>query len=244
MGKIKLELQKFKNDTNILQKLFIIIVRIMMIYGIVNVEDNIKRNLMILNFVGTFTCEIVHLFSRKKSFLNQISYKVNVHTCFFVLMGSFFGHYISLYPYIDKYDWILHTFAGASAVFVGYYFILPLLHVRDKRDCVLMSLFGFLFSNFGLAFWEITEFWSDFVLGSQNQAYSWIPHEDLWFIEVFGFGENFKHQYPLFDTMIDMSLAFVAAIVASFALYFYLNRNFKKYRKTQESEKKRLIFDK
>lgn len=244
MKKTKNEFIKFKNDTNIFEKAFIFTVRILMIIGICNVENVISRNLMVLNFVGTFSCEILHFITPSTWFCNKISYKINVQFAFFVLMGSFFGHYISLYPYIDKYDWILHTLAGASAVFVGYHFVKPLLKMKSRKDIALVSIFGFCFSNFGLAFWEITEFWSDFILGSQNQAYLWIPHNDLWFIELFGFGANFKHQYPLFDTMIDMSLAFVAAVLASFILYICLYIKFKKDIKQKNKAKKQMIFEK
>ncbi len=228
MKRLKNELQKFKTDLNPLEQVFIIAVRLLMIVGIILNPDTVKRNLMLLNLLGTFTCEIMHFFTPEKSFINKISYKINVHFSFFVLMGSFFGHYYCLYEYIDKYDWILHSFAGASAVFVGYYFAKPLVTVKTRKDNALLTLFGFLFSNFGLAFWEITEFWSDFYLGSQNQAYCWKPEADLWIIEMFGFGENFKQQYPLFDTMIDMTLAFITALIASVALYVWLRCMMKK----------------
>ena len=86
------------------------------------------------------------------------------------------------------------------------------------------------FSFAVISLWEIQEFFSDYFIGSQNQGYYYAPPEDDIFFRIFGDGAaKGAGQYPLWDTMMDMTDAAVTTVISGIILLTVLIKIKKKY---------------
>ncbi|MFI3140771.1 MAG: hypothetical protein R3Y27_00510 [Clostridia bacterium] len=244
------ELQKYKQDTSTLDKIVIWFSRALMLFAATHLtmQGYDKWWLIWIHIVCLFPIELLHLLTFENSFFNKVSYSLNAHAGWFIVISSFFTHYINLYDIIEKYDWIMHGASGLLSVYVGFYVIKPLLEPKTKHHNQLLAFFSFCFANFVIVGWELFEFISDYIIGSNNQRFDFIPDPDSWIFQLLGMGNTTEAHYPLFDTMFDTAFAFIGAIIATLILYYGIlayrlhKENLKT--KAEEIEEKQAIVNK
>ena len=88
-----------------------------------------------------------------------------------------------------------------------------------------------------MPFWEVFEFFGDFLFGSANQGFYWGPTDDSFFFKVFGHGTGNTQLYYLFDTVYDELLAFSTTVVATVWLYISLLKGLKRSKTAEPKEK-------
>ena len=227
-NKICDEIEKVKADTNVIDILCWWFTRSAMIYAFFNMEVVAEQILLTANLVGTFAVTLMHLLFKKDSLFCKISYRLQSWICLLVFTGSYMGHYIFVYNNLPRFDLFMHFVSGPIVVAGGYYAAETFMKAKTKRDVFLMALYAFCVSGFVMPFWEVFEFWGDFLFGSANQGFYWGPTDDSFFFRVFGHGVGNTQLYYLFDTVYDELLAFLTTVIATIWLYISLLKNLKK----------------
>lgn len=229
------EVQKYKQDTSTLDKIVIWISRAFMIFSAVylSMQNYEKAWLVWIHVACCFLIEILHLFSFQKSFINKISYSLNAHMGWFIAFCSSCYHLLDVESHFEKIDWVMHLASGFLTVYIGFYIIKTLLEPKTKAHNQVIAFFSFCFANFTVVGWEIFEFISDYMIGSNNQRFDYIPDPDSLFFQIIGMGNTTEAHWPLFDTMFDSILAFLGASVATCVLYIILSKKLNKSKKVE-----------
>lgn len=134
-----------------------------------------------------------------------------------IILTYLLGMLFSFYVIIPGYDSFAHFLNGGLLVLVGV-MVLSIFVKKDVFDQLspaFIVLFAFSFAALIGVFWEIIEFSSDIVLGSNMQRFA-----DL---ET---GIDFVGQEALLDTMKDIILNTIGGLIISIILYFDLKRDF------------------
>lgn len=97
--------------------------------------------------------------------LNSVFYAVFS----FYALGPLLGAVYHLYYVTGWWDDLLHILAGTLFAAIGVY-LAHFLNRGNKTSCVLSALFGLCFSLGIAVAWELFEFSSDLLLGSDMQA--------------------------------------------------------------------------
>lgn len=128
----------------------------------------------------------------------------------FIYAGLFLGEVRGYYTKIWWWDSVLHAFSGVGLGFAGF-LILYILYKTGKfsASIKLIAFFSFLFAVALGALWEIFEFAADSIFGANMQKAR---------------GLVGGSRLGVIDTMWDMILNTVGALIASLAGYFYLKR--------------------
>lgn len=210
------------------------LLRIGMIIGVIHIHQNGKSFIFVLTVLGnmamTFSVVVMRLIFPKIFFIGRLPYKVQRYINISVLAGSFFGHIIPLYNRVMNYDKVLHIVAGITGVFIGYHLLMCMKHNNRKISPFEASFSGFGFSCFLSIGWEIFEFFADYYIeGSINQNYNWdVPYDKMLFFKIFGQGVRNAGQIALYDTMIDMMLSLIGAIIGGILIWPYVKREIEK----------------
>ena len=222
--------------------------------GIMRDEPDIQQVLQTFaNFVGMFAWEICMMFS-KKTWPRYIPSHLQDGLIIILWLASFGGAYINFYYSINSYDYIMHAVLGAYSVIIGYE-IATGMQKRDKTVCnvpvILLCAFGFSFVV-GTG-WELFEFTFDQVAGGDSQHWSqelarqaadiygnealakpyffapesYAPRVDgVYYTSV---EQIFNARYAVIDTMEDIVLNTVGAVIAYIALrikpYWHKGKN-------------------
>lgn len=126
------------------------------------------------------------------------------------------GLLFSFYVIIPGYDSFAHFINGGLLVLVGI-MVLSIFVKKDVHKQLspgFIVLFAFSFAALIGVFWEIIEFLSDVVVGSNMQRFA-----DL---ET---GVEFVGQEALLDTMKDIILNTIGGLIVSIMVYFDLKRD-------------------
>lgn len=216
------------------------LLRIGMIIGVMRIHQNEGSFIFVLTVLGnmamTFSVVVMRLIFPKVFFMGRLPYSIQRYINISVLAGSFFGHIIPLYNRVPNYDKFLHVVAGVTGVFIGYHLLMCMKHNNKRISPFVASFSGFGFSCFLIVGWEIFEFFSDYYIeGSDNQNYNWIPSAKMLFFKIFGVGAQNAGQAALYDTMIDMIIGLIGAVVGGFLILPYVKREILRYRKRKPS---------
>ena len=235
--KISFEIEKVKADTNVVDILCWWFTRSAMLYAFINMEIVAEQILLGANLVATFAVTLIHLLFNKDSLFCKISYRLQSWICLIVFTGSYMGNFIFVYNNLPRFDLFLHFISGPIVVAGGYYAAKTFMNAKTKRDVFLMTIYAFCVSGFVMPFWEVFEFWGDFLFGSANQGFYWGPTDDSFFFKVFGHGTGNTQLYYLFDTVYDELLAFLTTVISTVWLYISLRKNVKASHKKAVTEK-------
>ena len=227
-NKIYSEIEKVKADTNVVDILCWWFTRSAMLYAFINMEVVAEQILLGANLVATFAVTLMHLIFNKDSLFCKINYRLQSWVCLIVFTGSYMGNFIFVYNNLPRFDLFLHFISGPIAVAGGYYAAKTFMKAETKRDALLMALYAFCFSGFVMPFWEVFEFWGDFLFGSANQGFYWGPTDDSFFFKIFGHGVGNTQLYFLFDTVYDELLAFLTTVISTVWLYISLLKDIRK----------------
>ena len=235
--KIYFEVEKVKKETNIYDILTWWLTRAAMFYAFIMIEDPAEKILIGANLLATFAISLMHFIFPKDSLFCKINYRMQSWLCLIVFTGSYMGNFIFVYNHLPRFDLFLHFISGPIAVAAGYYTIKTFKIPENKREVFLAALYAFCLSCFIMPFWEVFEFFGDFLFGSANQGFYWGPSEDSFFFKVFGHGTGNTMLYYLFDTVYDVLLAFVTTVLSVIWLYISLLKGLKVHKTDTETEK-------
>lgn len=131
----------------------------------------------------------------------------------FLYAAIYLGEVRSFYYTVPHWDTILHTFSGAMLGALGFSFII-LLNRTDKVPVNLspafVATFAFCFAMAMGVVWEIYEYTADVMMGTNMQKFG---------TEA---GELFVGQAALADTMKDLIVDTIGALVISIVGYISL----------------------
>ena len=182
------------------------------------VAIDIKSNQLTLSFiqciVGIVSLHIPLHIER----VVKIRLPNNLRCCFyvFVLCATVLGEVFSLYYRIPAWDSILHFTSGIMSGMLGG---ILLMEYAKKRNCqmlitpIFVMIVVVLFAISIGVIWEIYEFVGDVVLGLNMQKF------------MLENGTKLSGQGALMDTMKDLIVDSLGAMVAGFSAYFSLKSN-------------------
>lgn len=182
------------------------------------------------NFLCTFVWEIFMLFP-EKSLLRHVPSSVQTFLMVGIWAGSFGGKFLNLYYDFRWWDVILHFVGGAACVFFGYEIACAILKSRKATapiSLVLLASVGFSF--LAATGWELFEFTFDQVAGVIGGYPGDAQH---WSLELAQgtpkaltlFDPIKPERWPLMDTMADIVLNTVGAVVSYIFLRIYPYRH-------------------
>ena len=200
--------KKIDNYMNYAYIIFSNIIRLIFVYEIIyNIffKEYNQMLIALMGFIGTFAPFII-----KKIFKIQLPKTLNFIIVLFVFCTQYLGSLKNVYDSIKSFDTILHLTSGALICVIGIYgFLQKGAYDITQSNCIV-SMFGFCFSEAAAVFWEIYEFASDKLLGTNMQLSK----------EIGNIG--------LMDTMVDLIAGSSGAMIAALGVYIYLNKRNKK----------------
>ena len=222
VAKYNTEMSKLMTQTTLTDRMIWWCVRGLMLHAFFTMENRAEATLLLVNFLGTIAITVLHIFAPAESFLGRIHYRIQTLLAIIVFWGSYGGNYIVLYGFIDKFDKKLHFLSGVICVLAAYYLATEFITKKTKGSRALIGIFALAFSMMIIPVHEMTEFVGDFLWGTVNQGYRWIPEADSTFYKIFGFGAENKALDCVFDTMNDALFATTSTIIAMVPLSVYL----------------------
>ena len=214
-------MKKFTKITYIYHRVMLGIVFIISILGIIFNEDHSVKSDYIFNCVqsGLFLLvSLVPLFMKKLKL--DIPDFIYVIFIFFCLAHFFCGEILGFYIKVYWWDSALHTFSGMLIALLSFSLINLLNKSKDdgfKLNLLFTVVFVFSLSLTIGALWEIIEFASDSLFGSNMQR----AYEST----ISGRGEALVGTMALSDTMKDLILdAIGAAIVCTICSVFVVKK--------------------
>ncbi|MDD3072533.1 MAG: hypothetical protein PHH17_01395 [Candidatus Pacebacteria bacterium] len=192
---------------------FSLIIRIILIVAIVAsvIENNwIFVFFSALTFFLTFFPKII-----ERSYKIELPAEFQVLIVLFAYAGVFLGGVGEFYVKFWWWDSMLHFLAGIGLGFIGF-LILYVLYKNNKFKAShgTIAIFAFCFALSLGVLWEIFEFSVDSLFGENMQR-----ARDLCDLEYFC-----DSRLGVIDTMIDLILDAMGALIASFSSYLYLKR--------------------
>jgi hypothetical protein len=175
---------------------------------------------VLANLAGMFAWEIFMIFP-EKSMLRHIPSYIQIVSIIMLFCGSFGGKFLNLYYELRLWDSAMHFVSGVLTVLLGYQVVVA-MQKRDKVTCsvpiALLCALGFSF--FVSTCWELFEFTTDQVMsnaetGAIGDAQHWsyalaqgTPKDSTLFDTIY------PERWPLMDTMGDIILNSVGALIA------------------------------
>ncbi len=162
-------------------------------------------------FVSVLTLFLI-LFPRifEKRYKVKLIAEFHIVIILFIYAGLFLGEVRGYYTRFWWWDSVLHAFSGVALGFAGFLF-LYILYKKDKfrAGFKMIAFFSFFFAVAMGALWEIFEFSVDSIFGADMQKSRGLEGDT---------------RVGVMDTMWDMILNTIGAVIASVAGYFYLKK--------------------
>ncbi|MDR0819372.1 MAG: hypothetical protein LBN43_07355 [Oscillospiraceae bacterium] len=194
------------------------------IYRILGVTVIVMLILELFNqaWYNVFLCLLTLALFAIPSFIERTA-KINVPNVleiiilFFIFAAEILGEIRDYYTTFQYWDVILHTTNGFLCAAIG----LSLINILNDSpkfaislSPVFVALFAFCFSMTVGVLWEFFEFFMDSFFHTNMQKDTILP--------------NGKIDIGLIDTISDMFVNFIGAIISSMFGYFYVKRNYPK----------------
>ena len=153
---------------------------------------------------GAFICflpDAIYALSKKR-----ISYTISILFYMFLLGSVFVTELFDFYNTVPHWDTFLHGFSGAVLAAFGF----GVVDLLNKEECIyslnpfFVGVFAFSFALAVGALWEIYEYSFDCILGMNMQRFLSLD------------GEVLSGQEALYDTMKDIIVDCIFALVTSF----------------------------
>ncbi len=160
------------------------------IYGIMRILNNDVYGFLIC--ISIIPVMLIP-FLLKKFFYLKISNQVETMYLIFVFFAHFLGSIVNFYDLIPGYDKIMHFISGMLSAFIGLLLLIKLKQYK-KINVVFTIIFMIAVTLSIATLWEFYEFISDYIFSKDAQ-------------NVITTGVS--------DTMWDMLMAFLGAIVIS-----------------------------
>jgi len=154
-------------------------------------------------------------------------------------VGPMLGQCWKFYYTISWWDKLLHTCGGVMFAIMGAYFFERL--TGEKHNFLAEAVFALCYSIAVAAIWEFIEFGADIFLGMDMQDDTVVTHltsyllgeeigktgsiGDIWSVEVNGIALPGYIDIGLRDSMLDMMLESLGALVTGLLLFFDRGRH-------------------
>ena len=162
----------------------------------------------LLTLIMTFLPQLV-----QKRYRINLPGEFQVIIVLFIYAGIYLGEVRDFYLRYWWWDSMLHAFSGIALGFAGFLILYSLYKTeRLKASPLLIVIFSFFFAVGLGAVWEIFEFGMDSAFGLDMQKARNLE-------EVYGYCDT---RLGVLDTMYDLILDAIGALVASIGGYFYL----------------------
>lgn len=193
-----------KNNINgIVSNIVRIILVLFFIKGFIT-GDHSQDFLIIITFILTFYPSIL-----ERRFGVYLPNRLQIIITLFIFAAQILGELQDFYERIPWWDIMLHTISGVVLGLVGFLFVY-LLNEKGNINVNLspkfVILFAFCFALTMGVFWEFFEFGADRLFGYNMQKFR-MPGQD-----------------GLVDTMVDLIVDTVGAIIACIAGYRYIKK--------------------
>ncbi len=227
--KIAYEIEKVREQTNTADMLLWWCTRILMVYAFLTIENKAEGVLMLVVSLGTCAISLIHLIFPKESIFCKINYRVQSLLCIIVFLGSYCGNYAYLYAYTSRFDTLLHFVSGFISATAGCYIGLTIVKPLNRKENLALCLFALAFSMTVIPIHEMVEFVGDYIWGTTNQGFMWDPlPENVMLYKIFGHGVGNLKLMKMYDTMYDMVLATVSALMSFVYMFFALEKKSKR----------------
>lgn len=182
------------------------------------------------NLLCMFLWEIFMMFPQKSVF-RHLSSGFQSFLIILIFCASFGGKFLNLYYDFRWWDVMLHFVGGGACVFFGYEIVCALLK-RDKKSAplslVLLASVGFSF--LAATGWELFEFGFDQIAGMMSGYPGDAQHWSLALAEgtpkaLTLFDPIVPERWPIMDTMADIVLNTVGAVLSYIFLKIYPYRH-------------------
>jgi hypothetical protein len=216
MGIIK----KFIN-MNLIEKSHLIITLFIKVSLIFAIGLSVYEQNWITLFVGCLTLLLVfspNIFERRYNLNIPVEFELVI--VIFMYFSLFLGEIGDFYSRFWWWDMILHTSSGIALGFIGF-LILYGLNQGGKFSASpkVIALFSFCFALALGALWEIFEFSMDII-------FAWDMQKARNLEEVYGYCDT---HFGVIDTMVDLIVDSIGALIASLIGYLYLIKGEVKY---------------
>ena len=204
--------EKFKNENRIYKIVTVfIILSLITAFPISIWEQNwLNSFLIVLTFILFSVTQII-----QDKYKFKLPGELQLLLIVFIYAGVFLGGVREFYYRFAWFDSLLHAISGLGLGFLGFLIPYSLYKTgKMKASPFLIALFGFCFALSLGAVWEIFEFGMDEFFGLNMQK-----ARDLEL--VYGY---FDTRLGVMDTMYDLILDALGALIASTAGYFYLKK--------------------
>lgn len=191
---------------------------------------------LVLNLFSSFAITLIRLILVPKRIICKLPFRVQTYINVLVFFASFCGHGINTMAKVPEWDKLMHLLTGALFVFVGNELIKMFMRPDDRISPPVRAFTAFGFSNVAIVFWEMFEFFVDYYWpGSTNQGYNCHLDPNSIFVKIFGMGAQNEYQWAVVDTCVDMTYAFITALLATIVLVKILSAKEKKAPKETET---------
>lgn len=138
----------------------------------------------------------------------------------FIFAGSFLGQAFSFFDRFAWWDTVLHTISGIILGLIAFA-LTSALNDSEKAQIKLnpfyVALFSFTFAVAVGALWEIGEYTLDWLFGTTMQCWN----EDA---AAYLTGNSAYQSAEIIDTMEDLMVDTIGALIVSVVGYFYLSK--------------------
>ena len=188
------------------------------------------------NFLCMFVWEVFMMLPKTNS-LRHVPSVVQTFLIIGIFAASFGGKFMNFYYDLRYWDTVLHLIGGGACVFFGY----EIASAMQKRDHATAPLSLVLLAAVGFSFlastgWELFEFTfdqiacksaaaiNDIYKAGDAQHWSYTIAENTAKVETL-FNPYFRERWAIMDTMGDIILNTVGAIIAIIAIRIYPYRH-------------------
>ena len=166
-------------------------------------------------FITLLTLLLTYFYLIFAKYKIVIPKEIQVIIIFFIYFSLFLWEVNDFYEKIFWWDTLLHTFAWIALWFIGF-LIMYMLYKAWKLIApkIIIAIFAFSFAMMLWAIWEVFEFWIDeFTNANMQKAKAlesiyWYMDTRLW----------------VRDTMFDLMIDALWALIASITWYVYLKK--------------------
>jgi drug/metabolite transporter (DMT)-like permease len=219
--------KKYFNPDMIIWLIRILLIGSILLNGVVVIMDvyadqQVEEGEVLEATTDQFELVFLALLALILTFLpDYIEKKQNIHFPqlleLFIVLFIFAGVYLSArYDMYNRFFWwddLLHTLSGIVIGFIGFLIVYKLNHKYSMDiNPLLIALFAFSFSVTIAVLWEVFEFFMDVSFGTAMQKWNLPEMSSL-------IGRPYQGS-GLRDTMSDLILASLGALVTSVGSYF------------------------
>lgn len=186
----------------------------------VTVDDILQENIYYFFFIITtlIYMALPGIVQKKMGFV--VDQRLIIVITLFIFAGSFLGQAFSFFDRFAWWDTMLHTISGIILGLIAFA-LTSALNESSKSTLKLnpfyVALFSFTFAVAAGALWEIGEYSMDWLFGTTMQCWNEDPAAYLT-------GNPAYQGAAIIDTMEDLMVDTIGALIVSAVGYFYLSR--------------------